>query len=109
MLSFIKYLSARFKRSNFVSMRKVALMLYTVFLSFLFIGQTATTISTLHLLTNTEQVIDSSNHFGDNCEEDHFTKTNNFSIFIPFKNYFSSSISINTIMGIPPFLWQPPR
>ena len=97
------------KDITFAPMKKIAIIVYTVLLSVLFLGQAQSAIPSLHLLANTEQAIDSPTHFGDNCEEDHFTKTINFSIFIPIKNCFSGNISINTIMGIPPFLWQPPK
>jgi hypothetical protein len=83
--------------------------MYIVLLFILLLGQTHAASTSLQLLTNTEQVIDSSNHFGHNCEEDHSTKTNLISIFIPFKNFFLSNMSINTIIGIPLILLEPPK
>jgi hypothetical protein len=92
-----------------MEMKKTVIILYSVFLSVLFVCQAPMTISTLQLLTNTEHVIDSSNHNGDNCQEEHFIKTNTISILIPFQKYFPGTISLNAIPGIPPFLWQPPQ
>ncbi len=92
-----------------MEMKKLVILFYTVFLSLLVIGQTPLTISTLQLLTNTEHVIDSFNHSGDNCQEEHFTKTNTISILIPLQNYVSHTVSLNTIPGIPPILLQPPQ
>jgi hypothetical protein len=92
-----------------MEMKKIVIILYAVILSVLFICQAPVTISTLQLLTNTEHVIDSSNYSGDNCQEDHFTKTGNISTFIPFRNYLSGTVSLNPLPGIPPFLLQPPQ
>jgi hypothetical protein len=92
-----------------MEMKKIVIIFYTVFLSLLFLGQTPLTISTLQMLTNTEHVIDSFNHSGDNCQEEHFTKTSNISTFIPFRNFLSGTISLKALPGIPPFLLQPPQ
>jgi hypothetical protein len=92
-----------------MAMKKIVIILYSVFLSVLFVSQAPSTITTLQLLTNTEHVFDSSNHNGDNCQEDHFIKTNTVSILIPFKNHLTSAISLNTIPGNTPYLWQPPE
>jgi hypothetical protein len=92
-----------------MEMKKIVIILYSVFLSVLFVSQAPSTITTLQLLTSTEHVFDSSYHNGDNSQEDHFIKTNAISILIPFKNHVNTFISLNTIPGNTPFLWQPPE
>ncbi len=109
MLKFLNVIYLIDKGITFATMKKIAILMNIVLLSVLLLGQAQTAIPTLHLLANTEQASDSSIHFADNCEEDHFTKTKTISIFIPFKNCFSIDLNLNTIMGIPPFLWQPPK
>jgi len=92
-----------------MEMKKIVIILYSVILSVLFICQAPMTISTLQLITNTEHVIDTSHHSGDNCQEEHFTNASKISTFIPFRNYLSGIISLNALPGIPPFLLQPPQ
>lgn len=90
-------------------MKKIVTIFYPVFLSALFVCQAPMTIFALQLVTNTEHVIDCPNLSGDDCQEDHFTKTSNSLILIPFQNYLSGTLSLSTIPGILPFLWKPPQ
>ncbi|MEI6750339.1 MAG: hypothetical protein ACOYMF_16210 [Bacteroidales bacterium] len=90
-------------------MKKALVIFFSASLSVLFIGQTVMCVNTLHLLINSEYLVDSSVQIEDNRQEDNFIKKDGTSLQIALNEYFSISSGLHILSGIEPFIWQPPE
>ncbi len=90
-------------------MKKILIIVFSVFLSAFVFSQASVCFPAMQEYSMTENVMGLSAHSTDNCEEDHSVNTLHTSFLIPFISYFTGNIKLNTIAGIPPYLWQPPK
>jgi len=90
-------------------MKKPLIILYSAIVSVFLYSQAVKIDCTLHSIFQVENIMESSVHVEDNCEEDQFTDNIITPFHLPVREYLPKSLFLYTISGITPFVWQPPE